>query len=131
MSYRIEKDTIGEIKVESDKYWGAQTERSRKNFKIGPAASMPLEIVHAFAVLKKAAAITNCELGVIEKAGSWYSHNGEKIGQLTSGMYSPSLKANVAVGMIARDFWDYKGAVEINCLDSLKRNGIISAFPLK
>ncbi|MDG1298494.1 MAG: dimethylsulfoniopropionate demethylase [Paracoccaceae bacterium] len=57
--------------------------------------------------------------------------NGEKIGQLTSGMYSPSLKANVAVGMIARDFWDYKGAVEINCLDSLKRNGIISAFPLK
>jgi len=66
MSYRIEKDTIGEIKVESDKYWGAQTERSRNNFKIGPAASMPLEIVHAFAVLKKAAAITNCELGVLE-----------------------------------------------------------------
>ena len=55
MSYRIEKDTIGEIKVSSDKYWGAQTERSRNNFKIGPAASMPLEIVHAFAVLKKAA----------------------------------------------------------------------------
>ena len=66
MSYRIEKDTIGEIKVESDKYWGAQTERSRNNFKIGPAASMPLEIIHAFAVLKKAAAITNCELGVLE-----------------------------------------------------------------
>ena len=52
MSYRIEKDTIGEIKVPSDKYWGAQTERS-KNFKIGPAGSMPIEIVHAFAVLKK------------------------------------------------------------------------------
>jgi len=54
MSFRIEKDTIGEIQVESTKYWGAQTERSRNNFKIGPPASMPLEIVHAFAVLKKA-----------------------------------------------------------------------------
>ena len=53
MEYRIEKDTIGEIKVPSDKYWGPQTERSRNNFKIGPAASMPLEIVHGFAYLKK------------------------------------------------------------------------------
>ena len=52
MSFRIEKDTIGEIKVESDKYWGAQTERSRNNFKIGSPASMPIEIIHAFAVLK-------------------------------------------------------------------------------
>ncbi len=65
MEYRIEKDTIGEVKVPSDKYWGAQTERSRNNFKIGPSASMPLEIVHAFAYLKKAAAYTNCELGVL------------------------------------------------------------------
>ena len=65
MSFRIEKDTIGEIKVESDKYWGAQTERSRNNFKIGHPGSMPLEIIHAFAILKKAAAITNCELGVL------------------------------------------------------------------
>jgi fumarate hydratase, class II len=67
MSFRIEKDTIGEIQVESTKYWGAQTERSRHNFKIGPPASMPLEIVHAFAVLKKAAAITNFQLGVLEE----------------------------------------------------------------
>ena len=67
MSYRIEKDTIGEIKVPSDKYWGAQTERSRKNFKIGPSGSMPIEIIHAFAVLKKAAAITNSKLGVLEE----------------------------------------------------------------
>ena len=67
MAYRIEKDTIGEIKVEADKYWAAQTERSRNNFKIGSPGSMPVEIVHAFAVLKKAAAITNCELGVLEK----------------------------------------------------------------
>ena len=66
MEYRIEKDTMGEVKVPSDKYWGAQTERSRNNFKIGPEASMPIEIVHAFAHLKKAAAHANCELGVLD-----------------------------------------------------------------
>ena len=66
MDHRIEKDTIGEIKVQADKYWAAQTERSRNNFKIGSAGSMPIEIIHAFATLKKAAAITNCELGVLE-----------------------------------------------------------------
>lgn len=65
MEYRIEKDTMGEVKVPADKYWGAQTERSRNNFKIGPAASMPLEIVYGFAYLKKAAAHANCELGVL------------------------------------------------------------------
>ncbi len=63
MNYRIEKDTMGEVKVPADKYWGAQTERSRNNFKIGPPASMPREIVHAFAYLKKAAALANTELG--------------------------------------------------------------------
>ena len=65
MSYRIEKDTMGEVKVPAEKYWGAQTERSRNNFKIGQAASMPLELVHGFAYLKKAAAYANCELGVL------------------------------------------------------------------
>ena len=65
MSYRIEKDTMGEVKVPSDKLWGAQTERSRNNFKIGAPASMPLEVVYGFAYLKKAAAYTNCELGVL------------------------------------------------------------------
>ncbi len=65
MEYRIEKDTMGEVKVPADKYWGAQTERSRNNFKIGAPASMPLEIVYGFAYLKKAAAYTNCELGVL------------------------------------------------------------------
>ena len=63
--YRIEKDTMGQVNVPSDKYWGAQTERSRNNFKIGPAGSMPLEVVYGFAYLKKAAAYTNCELGVL------------------------------------------------------------------
>ena len=65
MSYRIEKDTMGEVKVPAEKYWGAQTERSRNNFKIGQSASMPLEIVYGFAYLKKAAAHANCELGVL------------------------------------------------------------------
>ena len=65
MSYRIEKDTMGEVKVPADKYWGAQTERSRNNFKIGHEASMPKEIIYAFAYLKKAAAMTNHELGVL------------------------------------------------------------------
>ena len=65
MTYRIEKDTMGEVKVPSDKLWGAQTERSRNNFKIGAPASMPLEVVYGFAYLKKAAAYTNCELGVL------------------------------------------------------------------
>ncbi|MFS4455731.1 class II fumarate hydratase [Maribacter sp. 2304DJ31-5] len=67
MEYRIEKDTMGQVQVPDDKYWGAQTERSRNNFKIGPAASMPLDIVYGFAYLKKAAAYTNSELGVLEE----------------------------------------------------------------
>lgn len=66
MEYRIEKDTIGEVKVPADKYWGAQTERSRNNFKIGQSSSMPKEIIHGFAYLKKAAAYANCELGVLD-----------------------------------------------------------------
>lgn len=56
---------MGEVQVPADKYWGAQTERSRNNFRIGPAASMPLEVVYGFAYLKKAAAHTNCQLGVL------------------------------------------------------------------
>jgi fumarate hydratase class II len=65
MNFRIEKDTMGKVEVPANKYWGAQTERSRNNFKIGPAASMPLDLVYGFAYLKKAAAFTNCELGVL------------------------------------------------------------------
>lgn len=68
MNYRIEKDTMGEVKVPADKYWGAQTERSRNNFKIGPEASMPKEIIYAFAYLKKAAAHANTDLGVLDAA---------------------------------------------------------------
>ena len=64
-AFRIEKDTIGEVKVPADVYWGPQTERSRNNFRIGPAGSMPLEIVRAFAHLKKSAAQANADLGVL------------------------------------------------------------------
>ena len=62
-NFRIEKDTMGEVKVPTDVLWGAQTQRSINNFKIGRPASMPLEIIYGFAYLKKAAAFSNCELG--------------------------------------------------------------------
>jgi fumarate hydratase class II len=65
MKYRIEHDSMGEVKIPESKYWGPQTERSRNNFKIGPEASMPVEIINAFGYIKKAAAITNYELGVL------------------------------------------------------------------
>lgn len=65
MEFRTEHDTMGDVQVPADKYWGAQTERSRNNFKIGNPASMPAEIIEAFAYLKKAAAYANCDLGVL------------------------------------------------------------------
>lgn len=65
MNFRIEKDTLGEVQVPSDKLWGAQTERSRNNFKIGPQASMPFDVIKAYAILKKAAADTNANLGIL------------------------------------------------------------------
>ncbi len=66
MEYRIEKDTMGEVKVPADKYWGAQTQRSKDNFKIG-TGTMPVEIIRAFAYLKKAAALVNVDLNVLPK----------------------------------------------------------------
>lgn len=66
MNYRVEKDTMGEVKVPADKYWGAQTQRSKENFIIG-GDRMPVEIIRAFGILKKAAAQTNAELGVLPK----------------------------------------------------------------
>ena len=64
MKIRIEHDTMGAVEVPAEKYWGAQTQRSKDNFKIG-GQQMPKEIIEAFAILKKAAAITNCDLGVL------------------------------------------------------------------
>ncbi|OOH88113.1 fumarate hydratase, class II [Pasteurellaceae bacterium 15-036681] len=65
MEFRIEKDTMGEVQVPAHRYWAAQTERSRNNFKIGPEGSMPAEIIEAFGYLKKAAAYANHDLGVL------------------------------------------------------------------
>ena len=68
MEFRIERDTMGEVQVPADKYWGAQTQRSRNNFKIGgESMKMPIEIIHAFAILKKSAAQANNQLGVLDK----------------------------------------------------------------
>ena len=69
MKFRKEKDSIGYVKVPADKYWGAQTQRSKENFKIG-GQTMPIEVIQAFAILKKAAAKTNAELKVLPKAKS-------------------------------------------------------------
>jgi fumarate hydratase, class II len=65
MEHRIERDTLGEVKVGAENYWGAQTQRSLLNFKIGPPASMPLELIHSLALLKKAAAIANNKFGLL------------------------------------------------------------------
>ncbi|QJC96948.1 Fumarate hydratase class II [Bacillus mojavensis] len=65
MNYRIEKDTFGEIKVPADKFWGAQTQRSKENFKIG-SEKMPIRIVKAFAILKRSTAIANNRLGNLD-----------------------------------------------------------------
>lgn len=85
MNYRIEKDTMGEVKVPAERYWGAQTERSRNNFRIGPEASMPREIIYAFAHLKKAAAMANHELGVLD------SQKKELIGKVCDEILTGSL----------------------------------------
>lgn len=67
MKTRTERDTMGTIEVPAEKYWGAQTQRSVENFKIGEPASMPREVIQAFAILKKAAALVNFDLGVLAK----------------------------------------------------------------
>ncbi|MDO9055604.1 MAG: lyase family protein, partial [Sulfuricurvum sp.] len=66
MSYRIEKDTMGEVRVPNDTYWGAQTQRSLENFQIGEE-KMPYEITRAFSYLKKAVALVNCDLGMLSR----------------------------------------------------------------
>ncbi len=72
MKSRTEKDTMGEVEVAGDRFWGAQTQRSLLNFPIGPEASMPLEVIHAFAYLKKAAALANRDLGLLPSAKTDY-----------------------------------------------------------
>lgn len=86
MEYRIEHDTMGEVRVPADKYWGAQTERSRNNFKIGGEKNqMPIEITHAFAILKKSAAEANRDLGVLSE------EKAKMIGQVCDEILSGKL----------------------------------------
>ncbi len=88
MKYRVERDTMGEVEVPADKYWGAQTQRSKMNFKIGPEASMPEEIIYAFAYLKKAAALTNAEIGGLAK------EKAELIGKVADEILAGKLNDN-------------------------------------
>ena len=67
MSYRTESDTIGEVNIPENALWGPQTQRSIENFKIGKSASMPIEVIHAYAVLKKSCALANHKLNILEK----------------------------------------------------------------
>ncbi|MEE4260964.1 MAG: class II fumarate hydratase [Bacteroidales bacterium] len=88
MEYRIEHDTMGDVKVPADKYWGAQTQRSKMNFEIGPEGSMPQEIIHAFAYLKKAAALTNADLGVLAR------EKADLIGRVANEILAGKLDGN-------------------------------------
>ena len=67
MSYRTESDTIGEVNIPENALWGPQTQRSIENFKIGKSASMPIEVIHAYAILKKSCALANHKLNILEK----------------------------------------------------------------
>ncbi len=88
MKYRIEHDTMGEVKVPAEKYWGAQTQRSKMNFEIGDEGSMPKEIIEAFAYLKKAAALTNAEVGGLDPK------KAELIGKAADEVISGKLAGN-------------------------------------
>lgn len=124
MSYRIEKDTIGEIKVPSDKYWAAQTERSRQNFPVGKE-QMPLEVIVAFAHLKKAAAVANHSLGKLsdeKKAAIVHAcdriiareldeHFPLVVWQTGSGTQS-NMNVNEVVSYVANEYLAEKGSEE-------------------
>ncbi|MDX8045690.1 class II fumarate hydratase [Gracilibacillus sp. S3-1-1] len=116
MNYRIERDTIGEIKVESDKFWGAQTQRSKENFPIGNEL-MPKEIIEGFAILKRSAAIVNSELDLMEKvkadairyaadrilAGELYEHFPLVVWQTGSGTQS-NMNVNEVIAYVGNEW---------------------------
>ena len=82
-AFRIESDTMGQIQVPSDKYWGCQTQRSLENFKIGDAREkMPIELIQAFGYLKKAAAIVNLEFGLKENIANAISQAADEVQKL-------------------------------------------------
>lgn len=125
MSYRIEKDTLGEIQVPSDRWWGAQTERSRQNFKIG-SEKMPVEMIDAFLILKKAAAIANQRLGNLENEKSEvivmaidelrnnasFEHFPLVVWQTGSGTQS-NMNVNEVVAFKANEILNKKGSTDI------------------
>ncbi len=86
-AYRIEHDTLGEVRVPADKYWGAQTQRSLENFRIG-GEKMPKEVIYAYAYLKKAAAMANADLGVLDR------HKAELIGKVADEILDGQLDAH-------------------------------------
>lgn len=122
MSYRIERDTLGEVKVPANKYWGAQTQRSKQNFPIGDE-KMPEEIIKAFALLKKSTAKANSELGLLEKekaeaiayaadqvlAGKLYDHFPLVVWQTGSGTQS-NMNVNEVLAFVGNKWLDEKGS---------------------
>ncbi|WP_159883658.1 class II fumarate hydratase [Paenibacillus puerhi] len=135
MDYRIEKDTMGEIRVPADKLWGAQTQRSRENFRIG-TERMPLEVVHAFGLLKKAAAAANLKLGKHEQAkadaiaaaasevvdGRWDEHFPLVVWQTGSGTQS-NMNANEVIARLANESLEKQGSqLRIHPNDDVNRS---------
>lgn len=124
MEYRIERDTIGEMKVPKEKYWGAQTQRSKENFQIG-TEKMPIEVTYAFAQLKKAAAVVNHSLGKLSDAkktaigqacdeileGKWDAHFPLVVWQTGSGTQS-NMNINEVVSFRANEILKDKGSDE-------------------
>ncbi|MDR7315777.1 class II fumarate hydratase [Brevibacillus nitrificans] len=135
MEYRIEKDTIGEIKVPADKLWGAQTQRSFQNFKIG-GEKMPIELIRMFAILKKSAAAVNQKLGKLEPekaeaiitaadeviGGSWDEHFPLVVWQTGSGTQS-NMNVNEVIAHRANQLLEQKGsAARIHANDDVNKS---------
>ncbi|QRG67567.1 class II fumarate hydratase [Brevibacillus choshinensis] len=135
MDYRIEKDTIGEIQVPADKLWGAQTQRSFQNFKIG-GQKMPLQVIHMFAILKKSAAAVNQKLGKLDPekaeaiikaadeiiAGKWNEHFPLVVWQTGSGTQS-NMNVNEVIAHRANQLLEEKGsAARIHANDDVNKS---------
>ncbi|MTH53934.1 class II fumarate hydratase [Bacillus mangrovi] len=125
METRLEKDTMGEIEVPADKLWGAQTQRSKENFRIG-TEKMPLEVIHAFAILKRSAAIANEQTGKLSKEkadaivrvcdeileGKWDDHFPLVVWQTGSGTQS-NMNVNEVIARRANE-WLREGSIHAN-----------------
>lgn len=135
MEYRIEKDTLGEMKVPADKLWGAQTQRSYQNFRIG-GDRMPLEIIRMFAILKKSAATVNQKLGKLDPdkaeaivaaadeviAGKWDEHFPLVVWQTGSGTQS-NMNVNEVIAHRANQLLEQKGsAARVHANDDVNKS---------